>query len=196
MNTKLKIAITGASGAALLGLLWFQFSSEPKSSPSKAVLVPSTAPANASPDLAPTILATSTPSAPRPPESESVKQTAALKMVGGKLFIKAGEPIPELFPHQAERDELIRLASTYDTKNIPKIADSLSHADASVRDTARQALVQIGDGAAIPYLRAASKTAREPEEIESLNEAIQFLSLPHISEVLTLSANAAKPSAL
>jgi HEAT repeat protein len=112
-------------------------------------------------------------------------------LVRGKLVIKAGQPIPELFPYQAERDELIRLASTYDPKNIATIAESLNHADATVREAARQALIQIGDPAAIPHLRAASKSARVPEEAQSIKEIIEFLSLPHISDILTLSANAA-----
>lgn len=86
----------------------------------------------------------------------------------------------------------MRLATTYDPANIPAIAKSLSHSDATVREAARQALIQIGDRSAIPHLKAAKTAARDPEEAESLRETIEFLELPHITDVLKLSAEAAQ----
>lgn len=129
--------------------------------------------------------------APSTPEPTS-KQPKAKK--GARLTIKAGQPIPELFPFQAERDRLHGLGSTYDPRNIPTIAPSLKHEDATVRDAARHALVQIGDAAAIPYLKAAAAAAKTPEEAETLNESAEFLSLPSFMDVITANNAGVTPS--
>lgn len=97
--------------------------------------------------------------------------------------IPIGQPIPELVPHQAERDAIQTLASTYDTANVPKIAPYLTHADASVRLAARMGLIQVGDASAVPYLRSALAAATDDEERAALEETIEFLSLPASSTI-------------
>jgi len=89
----------------------------------------------------------------------------------------AGKPLPEIFPHQAQRDAIQTLASTYDPKVIPKIAAYLSDSDETVRAAAVNALIQIGSSEAIPYLKAAQSSA-ETDEADRLRETIEFLSLP------------------
>lgn len=132
------------------------------------------------------------PDAPAPKPASTAKEPALTVTKSGfaRVKIKAGQPIPELFPNQAERDRLIALGSTYDARNIPVIAPALSHSDATVREAARQALVQIGDASAVPYLKGAKDSAKDPEEAQILQETIDFLSLPHVIDVLSQSANA------
>ncbi len=134
-------------------------------------------------------LITATPAA-KPLDSTSTTNTNTTPHRGARLIVKAGEPIPELFPHQAERDELVRLASTYDSKNIPLIAPSLKHPDSTVREAARQALAQMGDAAAVPYLREALKNTRDSEERELIQEIIEFLSLPRFMDAVASNADA------
>lgn len=133
------------------------------------------------------------PSAPAAKPAKSTpepKEAAPAKSRYTRLTIKAGQPIPELFPFQAERDRLTALGSTYDARNIPVIAPSLSHSEATVREAARQALVQIGDPSAVPYLKRAKDAARDPAEAETLQETIDFLSLPHVIDVLSMKPTA------
>jgi hypothetical protein len=129
-------------------------------------------------------------------QAPGVPEKAAEKPRSGtvRVAIKAGQPIPELFPYQEERDRLLGLASTYDVKNIPLIAPSLKHADSTVRDAARQALIQMGDAAAIPFLENAARSTRDATEAEALRQVIEFLSLPRFMDVVTLGANPPAPT--
>ena len=95
----------------------------------------------------------------------------------GPVQVRADQPIPEIFPHQAERDAVQALVTTYDAARIPEIARYLSHEDATVRDAARLGLVQLGHRDAIPFLKVALKRATV-EESEQLRNDIDFLSLP------------------
>lgn len=95
----------------------------------------------------------------------------------GPVRVRADQPLPEIFAHQAERDAIQALVTTYDAARIPEIARYLSHEDATVRDAARLGLVQLGHRDAIPFLQAALKRAT-PEESEKLRNDIEFLSLP------------------
>ncbi|HTJ77989.1 MAG TPA: HEAT repeat domain-containing protein [Rariglobus sp.] len=132
---------------------------------------------------------TTTPSTPKtPPSSKSDASThldtpppsTAPPLVGhipAQVRIPAGKPLPEIFPHQAERDAIQTLAITYDPKYIPKIATYLNHSDETVRAAAINALVQIGNSDAIPYLKAAELNA-EGDEADRLHQVIEFLSIP------------------
>ncbi len=91
--------------------------------------------------------------------------------------IRAGQAIPEIFPHQAERDIIQALVSKYEVRQVPEIASYLSHKDATVREAARLGLMQLGYSEAVPYLKAALIKASD-EEAEQLQADIEFLSLP------------------
>jgi hypothetical protein len=119
-------------------------------------------------------------SAPNPPLAETQP-----KRPRPRLTIKAGDPIPELFPFQAERQQLYALAASNDPQAIPTIAASLKHPDVNVREAARQALLQTGSTAAIPHLETAASSTSSPEERALLREAIEFLSLPSFVDVIT-----------
>ena len=95
----------------------------------------------------------------------------------GPVRVRADQAMPEIFAHQAERDAVQALVTTYDAAKIPEIARYLGHEDATVRDAARQGLVQLGHRDAIPFLQSALKHATV-EEAEKLRGDIEFLSLP------------------
>lgn len=101
-----------------------------------------------------------------------------------RIVIKEGDPVPELFPHQAERETISQLATTYDPTQIPKIAAYLGHSDAMVREAARVGLIQLGDAAAAPVLTEAAKKAPTPEEAALLREAAEFLALPLFVDIV------------
>ena len=186
--------------AGLLGYLVFRLWSDTSPAPApepipKLVSLPSQqqapSPIVSAPKPAAETAITTTPAAKPPAPSPSASNAPRR---GARLTVKAGEPIPELFPHQAERDELVRLASTYDSKNIPLIAPSLKHPDSTVREAARQALAQMGDAAAVPYLREALKNTRDSDERKLIQEIIEFLSLPRFMDAVASNADAPAPN--
>lgn len=69
-------------------------------------------------------------------------------------------------------------AVSYDAKELPKIQPYLLHPDPEVRAAARQGMIDLGDAAAGPLLRAASNLALSPEEALALKEAANFVELP------------------
>jgi HEAT repeat protein len=95
----------------------------------------------------------------------------------GPVRIRVGQAIPEIIPHQSERDAVQALVTTYDPAHIPEIARYLGDPDPSVREAARLGLLQMGHGDAIPFLKDALKNATA-EEAEQLRADIEFLSLP------------------
>lgn len=123
--------------------------------------------------LAPAITATApvaTPS-PVPPPPIGAERPS-------KVRLPASKPLPEIFPHQAEREAIQQLATTYDPKVLPQIAPYLTHADATVRFAAVNAMIQIGHADAIPLLKAALPKIASDEEAENIREAIEFLQIP------------------
>jgi hypothetical protein len=105
-----------------------------------------------------------------------------------RLTIKAGEPIPELFPFQAERERLYNLAASFDPANIPVIAEHLAHEDAGVREAARLSLIQTSDRRAVPYLQRAAAKTPDPVERQELVKAAEFLSLPQFIDLMIAHA--------
>lgn len=85
---------------------------------------------------------------------------------------------------------------TYSPEAVKPIALHLTDSDPEIREAARQGLVQLGESAAIPFLRHA---ARQLDEIESkaCQEAASFLELPSWSlteEARAISAELSKPT--
>lgn len=171
--------------AAALGILLFATRS-PAPSPAPAELsrkppeLGSGIPAAGSPSV-PNQPAEPSPAAPvageEPPKPAPVGSRGGHKRQPGEpLRIPAGQPIPEVFPYQKERDTIQSLASTYDARRIPEIAAFLDHADPLVREAALQGLLQLSSPEAAPVLRAAAAKAKNPEEATALREAADFLS--------------------
>ncbi len=115
---------------------------------------------------------------PPPPAKQDPVPSGAVKLPKtGPVRIRKGDPIPELFPNQAQRDEIIRLATLPAEQSLSTIATYLKHEDATVREEARTALVRLSSPLAIPYLKEAASTAKSAEEAALLKEAAEFLAL-------------------
>lgn len=113
-----------------------------------------------------------------PPTAVTSNDTPTVKIPQkGPLRIRKGDPIPELFPFQTQRDEINRLATLPADQALLPLAEFLKHDDPIVREEARTALIRLSSPAAAPYLRAAATKAKTPEEAADLREAADFLSL-------------------
>lgn len=110
-----------------------------------------------------------------------------------RILIPAGQPVPELFPFQAERDAIFDIVASDTKTKIPAIAAYFSHRDATVREAARQGLVQLGDEKAIPVLKEAAAKAPTEEERNSLLESAEFLSLPNFVDIVLPSLANSNP---
>lgn len=176
-------AIVAAAG---LGIYWMANRDLPLSPPTEI------SQASPTPPKQPVVVSESPTSPPLSPSRPALSEKddsepKVPRRAQARITIKPGQPIPELFPYQAERDRLLNLAASQDARNIPVIASSLRHSDTTVREAARQALIQMGDPAAIPHLETAANATKEPTEAELLREAIEFLSLPKFMDVITSS---------
>lgn len=75
--------------------------------------------------------------------------------------------------------ETVHQASiTYDPKELPAIQKYLLDADPEIREAARNAMIVLGDAAAGPMLRDASKLAPTPHEAVAMLEAADYVELP------------------
>jgi hypothetical protein len=72
--------------------------------------------------------------------------------------------------------------ATYAASGVHSIRVYLLDPDPSVRQAARDGLVQLGEADAIPHLRAAAAKLEDPAEIASFHEAADLLALPPWSE--------------
>lgn len=74
---------------------------------------------------------------------------------------------------------------TYDAKALPLIEPYLLNADPVVREAAKNGMINLGDAAAGPLLREASRHASTPEEAMALSEAADYVELPPATVRLT-----------
>jgi hypothetical protein len=84
--------------------------------------------------------------------------------------------------------------ATLDAAQLPLLARYLSHPDASLRDAAREAIVQLGEPAGVALLQAAAGRAEDPEEARELRKSADFLALPSWSERRRQEARTPTPS--
>ena len=71
---------------------------------------------------------------------------------------------------------------TYSAAGVKAIRPFLLDPDPEVRAAARDGMVQLGEGDAIPLLRDAAAKLKDPAEIASLQEAADLLALPAWSD--------------
>ncbi|WP_367871678.1 HEAT repeat domain-containing protein [Luteolibacter sp. Populi] len=71
---------------------------------------------------------------------------------------------------------------TYSPEGVKAIRPFLLDPDPEVRTAARDGMVQLGEGDAIPLLRDAATKLKDPAEIASLQEAADLLALPAWSD--------------
>lgn len=117
----------------------------------------------------------------RPRQSTSAKpgaesDSAALATGGAKS--RSADP-----QHREEARTTIDAAVvSYSPAGVKEIRPYLLDADPEVRAAARDGMVQLGEGDAIPLLRDAASKLENPEEVASLQEAADLLALPAWSE--------------
>ena len=74
---------------------------------------------------------------------------------------------------------------TYDAKALPLIEPYLLNPDPVVREAAKNGMINLGDAAAGPLLREASRHAPTPQEATALSEAADYVELPPATVRLT-----------
>ena len=83
---------------------------------------------------------------------------------------------------EAARTTIDAAVVTYSPEGVKSIRPYLLDADPEIRAAARDGMVQLGESDAIPYLRDAASKLEDAQEIASLQEAAELLSLPAWSE--------------
>jgi hypothetical protein len=78
--------------------------------------------------------------------------------------------------------ELQQMASTRDPGSLDTVLSELKNQDARIRRAALAAAVEIGSRSAIPVLQEAMEGNLEPGEKVSIQQAIEFLQLPTLTE--------------
>jgi hypothetical protein len=79
---------------------------------------------------------------------------------------------------EAARGAIDAAVVTYSPEGVKAIRPYLLDADPEVRAAARDGMVQLGEGDAIPLLRDAASKLEDAQEIASLQEAADLLALP------------------
>ena len=95
-------------------------------------------------------------------------------------------------PDQCARcDELLELSMSSDPASLDEILRELRNPDSTIRAAALAAAIQFGSRDAIPTLAQAAMETEDGNEKTNILEAIEFLKLPSLSEVLTQTPPAA-----
>jgi len=87
--------------------------------------------------------------------------------------------------------QLMDLAMNDDRASLDSILSELTNRDPEIRKAALEATIQFGSRDAIPKLADAASQTDDPNEKTALNDAIEFLKLPSLTEIT--AAHAAKP---
>lgn len=74
--------------------------------------------------------------------------------------------------------EIEAASVTYDAAALPRIERFLLHPDPEVRQSARDGMIVLGDAAAGPLLRDASRHMADPREAAALLESADYVELP------------------
>lgn len=123
-------------------------------------------------------------------ESPSTPKVSTSGMGQPNTAISASDPTGEAEPAGAaggtaapvEKPQILEwiddAAVSYDAKELPKIQPFLLHSEPEVRKAALDGMVNLGDAAAAPMLRAAAKLALTPEEAVAMNDAAAYVELP------------------
>jgi hypothetical protein len=74
--------------------------------------------------------------------------------------------------------EIEEASVTYDAAALPRIERFLLHPDPKVRESARNGMIVLGDAAAGPLLREASRRTTDSQEVIALLQAADYVELP------------------
>lgn len=103
----------------------------------------------------------------------------------------AAPPAAVALPKERILQAIGDAAVSYDARELPNIEPFLRHPDAEVRAAALRGMLTLGDAAAAPLLRAASRQAATPQEAVALIEAADYLELPSGSLIKARRAKSA-----
>lgn len=92
--------------------------------------------------------------------------------------VDVAEPAGE--GHARELERIEAAVVTYAVESLPALAVYLTHADAAVREAARDGFLQMGLTEGAAHLRAAADRVRDPREAVQLLDAADFLDLPTV----------------
>ncbi len=132
-----------------------------------------------------TVIAKSAPAITTSPAPRAANRAAVAARpspdVGNLPQVGANLREPEV---QARAAELMQLAMNNDAASLDTILKELRNPNRDIRAAALQAAIQFGSRDAIPSLTEAAQNADDPSERTQLVEAIEFLKLPSLSEVM------------
>lgn len=109
------------------------------------------------------------------PKMSSTPQVVAQAPASSSAAAESSVSKPD---NSATLETIRRAAARYDASAAPELDRYLLNADPEVREAARDGMVQAGDAAAVPYLRAAAGKMKDPREAILLLDAADFLELP------------------
>lgn len=162
MNNSPKILLAGVAVAAAVCGVFFFMAGGPQNSVGK--------PAQATSEKSEAVL--SSPRVTGPTNPTGVGEVQPLLAPVERPSVPKVETKPQIF-------EVIHDAAvSYDAKELSKIQPYLLHADPEIRAAALQGMIDLGDAAAGPLLRAAAPLAPSPAEAKALREAADFVELP------------------
>ncbi|GAA5147545.1 hypothetical protein GCM10023213_42350 [Prosthecobacter algae] len=165
MNNSPKILLVGVAVAAAVCGVFFFMAGGPQNSVGKR--------AQTAPGKSPAPLETPRLSGPTNPTG--VGEAQPLLALVERPSVPKVETKPQIF--EAIHDAAV----SYDAKELPKIQPYLLHPDPEIRAAALQGMIDLGDAAAGPLLRAAAPLAPSPAEAKNLREAADFVELPSAS---------------
>jgi hypothetical protein len=97
--------------------------------------------------------------------------------------------------HTALLEEINEAAVTYNASALPRIQPYLTHSDPEIREAAKNGMIVLGDSAAAPLLREASRKMATPQEATALLEAADYMELPSGSILLKARSDQKKAEA-
>lgn len=127
-----------------------------------------------------------TPVAPAPADLKSrVRQSTPSKTAAESATLATGDAKSRSADPQHREEARTTIDSavvTYSPAGVKAIRPYLLDADPEVRAAARDGMVQLGEGDAVPLLRDAASKLENAEEVASLQEAADLLALPAWSD--------------
>ncbi len=159
-SSRIRIGLVASALVAVALVVWWR-AAEPVASEPESVRAE---PASASPGVPP----------PSPAPAERPAEPLAPSSVGQNETTGDGG-------HARELALIDAAVVTYAVESLPSLAAYLTHADATVREAARDGFLQMGLTEGAAHLRAAADKIRDPREAVQLLDAADYLDLPSVS---------------
>lgn len=134
----------------------------------------------------------------RPAAPPRLPVPASRRMYGARVSARGGDSSIPAEPLTAEQQEdavnerileLSDLATQGDSASLGVILSELSNDNPDIRRAALDAVMQSGNPDAIPALQQLADRSVDPQQRTDLAQAIEFLSLPSLSDVLAARGN-------